>query len=63
MGDIDVAIGIDVDCVAGWLGTYSAHNSPSDLTRGILAGKEGVPRMLQVFENAGILPRRDFSGR
>ena len=54
MGDIDVAIGIDVDCVAGWLGTYSAHDSPSDLTRGLLAGHEGVPRMLQVFENAGI---------
>ena len=51
MGDIDVAIGIDVDCVAGWLGSYGGEDSPADLSRGISAGNEGIPRMLQLLED------------
>jgi peptidoglycan/xylan/chitin deacetylase (PgdA/CDA1 family) len=54
MGDIDVAIGVDVDCVAGWLGSYGGEDSPADLSRGLSAGNEGIPRMLQLFEDEGI---------
>lgn len=42
MGDIDVAIGVDVDCVAGWLGSYGGEDSPADLSRGLSAGNEGI---------------------
>jgi len=51
MGDIDVAVGIDADCVAGWLGSYGGADSPADLSRGLSAGKEGIPRLLQLLED------------
>ena len=51
MNDIDVAIGVDADCVAGWLGSYGGADSPADLSRGLSAGNEGIPRMLQLFED------------
>ena len=54
MGDIDVAIGVDADCVAGWLGSYGGADSPADLSRGLSAGNEGIPRMLQLFEDEDI---------
>lgn len=54
MGDIDVAIGVDADCIAGWLGSYGGEDSPADLSRGISAGREGIPRMLQLFEDEDI---------
>lgn len=54
MGDIDVAIGVDADAVAGWLGSYGGEDSPADLSRGLSAGNEGIPRLLQVFENQGV---------
>ncbi|AQL43131.1 polysaccharide deacetylase [Halorientalis sp. IM1011] len=54
MGDIDINIGIDVDAVAGWLGSYGGEDSRADLSRGLSAGSEGIPRMLQVFESEGI---------
>jgi peptidoglycan/xylan/chitin deacetylase (PgdA/CDA1 family) len=54
MSDIDVAIGVDADCVAGWLGSYGGEDSPADLSRGLSAGNEGIPRMLQLFEDEGI---------
>jgi peptidoglycan-N-acetylglucosamine deacetylase len=54
MGDIDVAIGIDADCVAGWLGSYGGEESLADLSRGISAGNEGIPRMLALFEQEDV---------
>ena len=45
MGDIDVAIGVDVDCVAGWLGSYGGEDSPADLSRGLSSGNEGIRGM------------------
>ncbi|ELY97604.1 polysaccharide deacetylase [Natrialba chahannaoensis JCM 10990] len=50
MGDIDVAIGVDTDCVAGWLGSYGGEDSLADLSRGLSAGSEGVLRLLTLFE-------------
>jgi peptidoglycan-N-acetylglucosamine deacetylase len=54
MGTVDVAIGVDADCVAGWLGSYGGEDSPADLSRGLSAGNEGIPRMLALFEEQDI---------
>ena len=54
MGEIDIAIGVDADCVAGWLGSYGGEDSPADLSRGLSAGNEGIPRMLALFESEDI---------
>jgi len=42
-------IGVDVDAVAGWLGSYKGENSPSDISRGMFAGEVGTPRLLKLF--------------
>ncbi|HYM01909.1 MAG TPA: hypothetical protein VET85_03120, partial [Stellaceae bacterium] len=43
--EIFCAFGIDVDAVAGWLGSYGGENSPCDISRGLFAGEVGVPRL------------------
>jgi peptidoglycan/xylan/chitin deacetylase (PgdA/CDA1 family) len=47
--EIFVAYGIDVDAVAGWLGSYGGQDSPCDITRGIFAGEVGSLRLLRLF--------------
>ncbi|SEC16131.1 Polysaccharide deacetylase [Paenibacillus sp. GP183] len=47
---IFVAYGVDVDAVAGWLGSYGGEDSPDDISRGLFAGEIGVPRLLQLFK-------------
>lgn len=48
--DILCAFGVDMDAVAGWLGSYGGENSPVDISRGIFAGEVGTPRLLNLFE-------------
>ena len=48
--DIFCAFGVDVDAVAGWLGSYGGEDSPDDISRGMFAGEVGVPRLLELFE-------------
>jgi peptidoglycan/xylan/chitin deacetylase (PgdA/CDA1 family) len=48
--EIRVAFGIDVDAVAGWLGSYGGQDSPDDISRGMFAGEVGTPRLLKLFE-------------
>lgn len=48
--DIKVAYGIDVDAVAGWLGSYGGEDSPDDILRGMFAGEVGTPRLLKLFD-------------
>lgn len=48
--EIFVAYGIDVDAVAGWLGSYGGEDSPLDISRGIFAGELGVPRLVDLFD-------------
>jgi peptidoglycan/xylan/chitin deacetylase (PgdA/CDA1 family) len=48
--EIIVAYGIDVDAVAGWLGSYGGEDSPDDISRGLFAGEVGTPRLLKLFE-------------
>lgn len=48
--DIKICIGVDVDAVAGWLGSYGGQDSPNDIQRGVFAGEVGTPRMLRLFD-------------
>ncbi|MGI3166551.1 polysaccharide deacetylase family protein [Pseudooceanicola sp. 200-1SW] len=48
--EILVGFGVDVDAVAGWLGSYGGEDSPDDISRGMFAGEVGVPRLLKLFE-------------
>lgn len=43
------AFGVDVDAVAGWLGSYGGEDSPDDISRGLFAGEVGAPRLLKMF--------------
>ena len=52
--EILCGFGIDVDAVAGWLGSYGGEDSPDDISRGLFAGEVGAPRLLQLFERFGI---------
>jgi peptidoglycan-N-acetylglucosamine deacetylase len=47
--EIFCAFGIDVDAVAGWLGSYGGQDSPDDISRGLFAGEVGTPRLLELF--------------
>ncbi|QEC46524.1 polysaccharide deacetylase [Baekduia soli] len=48
--DILVCFGIDIDAVAGQIGSYGGGDSPSDIQRGVWAGEVGTPRLLKLFE-------------
>ena len=48
--EILCAVGVDVDAVAGWLGSYGGEDSPCDISRGLFAGEVGVPRMVRLFD-------------
>src|ERR1700722_4033831 len=52
--EILVGLGVDVDAVAGWLGSYGGEDSPDDISRGLFAGEVGSPRLLTLFERLGI---------
>ncbi|MFC5834424.1 polysaccharide deacetylase family protein [Nonomuraea insulae] len=52
--DIQICIGVDVDAVAGWLGSYGGQDSPNDIQRGVFAGEVGAPRMLRLFDRYDI---------
>ncbi len=52
--EILCAYGIDIDAVAGWLGSYGGEDSPDDISRGMFAGEVGTPRLLDLFERYGM---------
>jgi peptidoglycan-N-acetylglucosamine deacetylase len=52
--EIFCSFGVDVDAVAGWLGSYGGEDSPDDISRGLFAGEVGAPRLLKLFERFGI---------
>jgi peptidoglycan-N-acetylglucosamine deacetylase len=52
--EIIATIGVDIDAVAGWIGSYGGANSPSDIQRGVWAGEVGTPRLLKLFEKYGL---------
>ena len=52
--EIFCAFGVDVDAVAGWLGSYGGEDSPDDISRGLFAGEVGSLRLLNLFKRFGI---------
>jgi peptidoglycan/xylan/chitin deacetylase (PgdA/CDA1 family) len=52
--EILCGFGVDVDAVAGWLGSYGGEDSPDDISRGLFAGEVGAPRLLKLFEQMQI---------
>ncbi|KAJ8584753.1 carbohydrate esterase family 4 protein [Rhizopogon salebrosus TDB-379] len=52
--NILAGFGVDVDAVAGWLGSYGGEDSPLDISRGMYAGEVGVPRLLKLFDKYNI---------
>jgi peptidoglycan-N-acetylglucosamine deacetylase len=52
--EIFCSIGIDVDAVAGWLGSYGGEDSPDDISRGVFAGEVGSRRLLKLFDKYGL---------
>jgi hypothetical protein len=45
--EILCGFGVDVDAVAGWLGSYGGEDSPDDISRGLFAGEVGSPRLAE----------------
>ncbi len=52
--EILCVLGVHVDAVAGWLGSYGGEDSPSDIQRGMFAGEVGIPRLVRLFQALGI---------
>ena len=52
--EIFCAFGVDIDAVAGWLGSYGGEDSPLDISRGMFSGEVGVPRLADLFDRFGI---------
>jgi len=52
--EILCGFGVDVDAVAGWLGSYGGEDSPDDISRGLFAGEVGSPRLVKLFGQLGI---------
>lgn len=48
--EIFCSFGVDVDAVAGWLGSYGGEDSTLDISRGVFAGEVGTPRLLKLFK-------------
>ena len=48
------AFGVDVDAVAGWLGSYGGEDSPCDISRGLFSGEVGMPRLVRLFDRLNI---------
>ena len=53
--EIQCAFGVDIDAVAGWLGSYGGEDSPSDIQRGVFAGEIGTPRLLKLLYGVHLL--------
>jgi peptidoglycan/xylan/chitin deacetylase (PgdA/CDA1 family) len=52
--EILCAYGVDVDAVAGWLGSYGGEDSPLDISRGMFSGEVGTPRLVELFRRFDI---------
>ena len=52
--NVKVCYGVDLDAVAGWLGSYEGQDSPDDISRGVWAGEVGAPNLLDLFKKYNI---------
>jgi peptidoglycan-N-acetylglucosamine deacetylase len=48
------AFGVDIDSVAGQIGSYGGGESPSDIQRGVFASEVGTLRLLRLFKRYGM---------
>lgn len=60
--EIFCAFGVDVDAVAGWLGSYGGEDSPDDISRGMFSGEVGTPRLLKLFADHNLRGHLVYSG-
>ncbi|CAI7657359.1 unnamed protein product [Penicillium pancosmium] len=49
-----ISYGVDVDAVAGWLGSYGGEDSANDISRGVWAATIGTERLLKLFAKYNI---------
>ncbi|KAL2855519.1 hypothetical protein BJY01DRAFT_3565 [Aspergillus pseudoustus] len=49
-----ISYGVDIDAVAGWLGSYGGEDSANDISRGLFAGHVGTVRLLNLFKKYNI---------
>ena len=52
--EILCGFGVDVDAVAGWIGSYGGADSPDDISRGMFSGEVGSPRLVRLFDRLQI---------
>ena len=57
MKEILCGFGVDVDAVAGWLGSYGGEDSPLDISRGMFSGEVGTTRVLDSSRASAISPK------
>jgi hypothetical protein len=62
--EINCPFGVEIDAVAGWLGSYSGEDSPDDISRGMFAGEVGTPRLLKLtLSTISLSTRMSRAGR
>lgn len=52
--EIQCTFSVDIDAIAGFLGSWGGAESLYDIQRGIFAGEVGTPRVLKLFDKLGI---------
>ena len=60
--DIQVCFNPHFDAVSLWIGSFGGADSPCDISRGVFAARQGVPRILEVFARYGIRTTWDITG-
>ena len=60
--DIQVCFNPHFDSVSLWIGSFGGADSPCDISRGVFAARQGVPRILEMMERYGIKTTWDITG-
>ena len=60
--DIQVCFNPHFDAVSLWIGSFGGADSPCDISRGVFAARQGVPRILEMFDRYGIKTTWDITG-
>ncbi len=60
--DIQVCFNVHFDAVSLWLGSFGGEDSPSDISRGVHAGKVGTPRLLDLLDKYQIKTTWNITG-
>ena len=60
--DIQVCFNPHFDSVSLWIGSFGGADSPCDISRGVFAARQGVPRILEMMDRYGIRTTWDITG-